>query len=394
MNSTLTSTSTSTTTFTSENISDTLVKTLYEDDLTIIVIGDIHFQVINVVESEEFITKIISYVESINPDLIVVLGDILHTHEKVYSIAMNKAIEFLNSLRWISETFVLCGNHDYINNSQFLTENHWMNSLKHWEEITIVDNLVQYIKKGRKLLFVPYVSNGRFQEALDSNPMIDWRSVHCIFAHQEFKGCKMGGIISEFGDTWDIEFPFVISGHIHDNQRLQENIYYPGSSLETNYGDNKNNVIVKVTFTSENIYRPNIEEIELELARKTLIYLNMDDIDSFEVPEKKIKGEDNSQDKVKLSLSGSLEMFKVFKKTEKYAKLIENGIKVIFKPTKSDIQLKNSKIQDALKDIGENKSFNEILHTMVYVEKDPLLLEAYEYIVNQTVINSDDIMLL
>ncbi len=56
-----------------------------------------------------------------------------------------------------------------------------------------------------------------------------WKNVNCIFAHQEFYGCKMGAIESIEGDKWDHSFPLVISGHIHSEQRPQKIFFYPGS---------------------------------------------------------------------------------------------------------------------------------------------------------------------
>ena len=37
------------------------------------------------------------------------------------------------------ELYVLVGNHDYINNSQYLSGNHWMTVFKGWENVKVVD---------------------------------------------------------------------------------------------------------------------------------------------------------------------------------------------------------------------------------------------------------------
>ena len=77
-----------------------------------------------------------------------------------------------------------------------------------------------------KFLFVPYVPPGRFVEALETYKNINWKDVDCIFAHQEFYGCKMGAILSEEGDKWESKWPLVVSGHIHSRQWINKNIYY------------------------------------------------------------------------------------------------------------------------------------------------------------------------
>ncbi len=53
---------------------------------------------------------------------------------------------------------------------------------------------------------VPYVPPGRFVEALNIIDNEWWKNVNCIFAHQEFYGCKMGAIESIEGDKWDHSF--------------------------------------------------------------------------------------------------------------------------------------------------------------------------------------------
>ena len=169
---------------------------------TIIIIGDPHFQMSNMDEVKIFIQKCIVYVKKQKENLyaIVVLGDVLHDHERVHSTALNVAVNFLNELAEISPTYVLVGNHDLINNSQFLTQNHWMNALKSNKNITVVDEVIEEIWEDKTVVLCPYVPNGRFVEALDTGG--DWREADVIFAHQEIKGVKMGSIVSEHGDEW------------------------------------------------------------------------------------------------------------------------------------------------------------------------------------------------
>ena len=64
------------------------------------------------------------------PDLIIIAGDLLHTHERLHTLALNKAYEMVYVMRLIARTYVLVGNHDYIQNQQFLTSNYCMTSLQ------------------------------------------------------------------------------------------------------------------------------------------------------------------------------------------------------------------------------------------------------------------------
>ena len=91
---------------------------------TVLCIGDPHIQVSNISETDLLIERLINLATKKKPDLIIVLGDVLHTHERLHTIALNKAYELINNMRLISKTYVLVGNHDMINNQVFLNENH------------------------------------------------------------------------------------------------------------------------------------------------------------------------------------------------------------------------------------------------------------------------------
>ena len=88
--------------------------------VSVIAIGDPHFMTKNIPEVELFIIKSLELIESRSPDFIVVLGDLLHEHERIHTITLNKAYGYIDKLRMLAKTFILIGNHDMINNQQFL----------------------------------------------------------------------------------------------------------------------------------------------------------------------------------------------------------------------------------------------------------------------------------
>ena len=229
----------------------------------IIAIGDPHFKTDNIPEVELFIEKIIEIVDGKKPDLVVLLGDILDTFEKINIYPLNKACEFINKLRKITKTIVLVGNHD-MGSLSFFTNNHWLNPLKEWENTVIVDKAVIEEINGEKFIFTPFVPNGMFEKALNSLGN-EWQDASMIFCHQEFYGCSMGSIISVEGDRWNLNDPQIISGHIHNKQKPQENIFYIGSSTQTSFGEDGNKVIVYIEFENK---KHTIEEIELILPKK------------------------------------------------------------------------------------------------------------------------------
>jgi len=344
--------------------------------IKIIVIGDIHIKTSNIVETDLFIEKMIELVDNKKPDLIVVLGDILDTFEKIHTSALNKAYEFINHMNKRAKTYILVGNHDYICNQQYLYENHWMNGMKTWkEDVYIVDKPIHLYLEGKNVILCPYVFPGRFEEALNTVDTISWRDVDCIFAHQEFKGCKMGAITSVDGDDWKEEYPMVVSGHIHSKQRPQKNIFYPGSSQQIAFGESDKSIIANIILDDA----IEIEEVELNLPKKKIISVDITKVETL-----KIKEEENT--KIRLNITGDFDEFKTFKKTEKFKELNKQGVKVVFRHKK----IKNTREKE-LKDVVD---FNSILNELVSSSKNVNLVRVYEYIINEKKLNEDDIFFL
>jgi hypothetical protein len=250
------------------------------------------------------------------------------------------------------------------NNQQFLSTEHWMNPMKEWKGVKIVDNIYHRDIKGYHLVFCPYVYPGRFQEALNSDSR-DWKDADCIFAHQEFYGCKMGAIVSVEGDRWPEEFPTVVSGHIHSKQNIQKNIYYCGSSMQHAFGESDKNIIPILRFSKQKSGY-DLEEVDLELPRKRIVYTDVQNIDDLKIPE---ISQDGSHDKVKITISGVYDEFKAFKKTKKYRELVKTGTKVVFKPKKI-----TKEEQEKTPEINET-DFTKILNALVINEKNSFLFQ-------------------
>lgn len=346
---------------------------------TTLVIGDPHIQVSSMQEFKKFLKKLLEYVDTKKDyNRIIVLGDVLHDHERVHSTALNVAVEFLEELSRRAQTYCLVGNHDLINNSQFLTSNHWMNALKHRNGITIVDKVIIEIWNNEKVVLVPFVPPGRLKEALDTASET-WTDAAIVFAHQEIKGCKMGAIISEIGDEWDEDNdPFLVSGHIHQNQTPQSNVYYPGSAIQVAFGESEKNIIAKVPISS-NIGRDQIEEIELGLQRKKIVYSDTNNVS--DILKSLEKGGKYEGYKLKVCLDGTSEEFKSVKKTADFKKLKKKGIKIVHKRTKSAIRIDNEKISQEIKQ-AKNGTFKEILHKIVQEHESKEIKKAYTTIID------------
>lgn len=250
-------------------------------NVTALVIGDPHFKVSNVRETDAMVETIISAAITKTPDIIIVLGDVLDRHETIHVSPLTRAMKFLARLMNIAPTYVLIGNHDLKNNRQFLSDEHPFSSLKFWgSNMTVVDTTILTTIKGKILVFVPYVPPGRFEEALNKCP--GWESATCIFGHQEFSGAKMGPIISIEGDKWPLTYPYVVTGHIHDYQEPQVNILYTGTPIQHAFGDNHDKTISYFVFHSPR--ERDHERMDLGLPRKHIIRITCAEVSTY-VPQ-------------------------------------------------------------------------------------------------------------
>lgn len=323
--------------------------------IKVLFIGDPHFKISNFEEVDLFIEKIVDLIKITPMDICLVAGDILHTHERVNSMVLNKALHFIELISSLIKTYILVGNHDMYNNKQFLTDGHWMNCMKNWRNVVIVDKVVVEVINQCKIVFVPYVQNGMFEKALETCGN-EWVDACCIFAHQEFYGCKMGAIVSEDGDKWDVGYPEVISGHIHDLQRPQSNIYYPGSSLQQSYSDYVKNIVVLLTIqTGEK--NAISDEIDLEMCKKRIVYIKCDEFLRYDFGELL-----NSKDKIKITLHGMVEEYRELRNTSVYKEICKKMI-IIFKKT-------DAEKDQAVNILDQKKDFRVFLEESITKEKN------------------------
>jgi DNA repair exonuclease SbcCD nuclease subunit len=341
----------------------------------ILFITDLHFKTNNVPQCEEFIDKILKLSKKKKPDFVVIGGDLLHTHERLHVDPFNLCNSLVKQLSMLFKVYILVGNHDYINNAQFLSENHWMNCYKEWSNVNVIDKPKYIMNNGCEFVFMPYVPNGRFIEALKTieNDVGKgyFKNVHCIFAHQEFHGCNLGTTVSENGDHWDKTYSNIISGHIHKNQRLH-NIYYPGSIMQHTFGEESNQIVPYLTFEQKDKKTYKKQEIQLHLAKKISIEMNMSEIRQFKQDVKK-----NKHDEVRIIVSGSLPEFKQLKKTKKYRELIEKNVKLVFKP------IQTNDIQDVSKKENKHYDYIYVLNHLIANENDSELTKVHNNITSK-----------
>ena len=322
-------------------------------------IGDQHIKTDNLRTIEILYEKLDCHLKNNKYDVIISMGDLLHTHERLNSLALNVAVKYLELLSSHAKTYVLVGNHDYINCSQFLTTNHWLNCVKHINNITVVDKVYSFEKDKIKIIMCPFVPDGRFVEAL--NTYGDWKNANCIFGHQLLDGCKMGCMIVKDIEEWKKEYPMCICGHIHEKQIISSNLRYIGSVLQDAFGE-RDKTITEVIIDTNNI---TFKEYSLDLPCKKTITIDSSELFKFKFPI------NTDFVKYKVIINGNENDFKTFKLSDIY-KNVPRDIKIEFKNTKKSIEEKKEKI---LSIKNYNINFYDVLKETIYNEKDNDMLK-------------------
>jgi DNA repair exonuclease SbcCD nuclease subunit len=319
----------------------------------IFVIGDPHFKINNMEETNEMCEKILKHLESIQPDAVVCLGDVLDRHETIHVGPLLRSIDFFQKISHNFPLYILIGNHDRPSNQIFLTDEHPFTALKIWRNTWVVDDVFESQIGNHKFLFVPYVPPGRFLEAIESRiGKRDLKEYECIFAHQEFYGAKMGITESIIGDHWPAENPLVVSGHIHDFDKLSNNIIYTGTPIQHAFGDKEDKGVFLFQFDKDK--RFSYDKIDLDLPKKKIIKISFSEVPLLKKLEQK--------NYYKLVISGTPEELKTLKLNQ----LLQNypRCKVVYKTISSSLDQMNQ-------EVGlDGKGFLELLYDEIDKKED------------------------
>jgi DNA repair exonuclease SbcCD nuclease subunit len=273
---------------------------------------------------------ILKHAREQKPDIIVCLGDVLDSHARMHILPLHRVSYFFNELCDIAETYVLVGNHDRVNNNVYLTTQSSLCAFHNKPNLHIIDDSSKLVEHDNvNALYVPYVPNGRFAETIEQH---DLSNVNIIFAHQEFYGVQMGPIKSESGDKWDTNNPYTISGHIHDEQQLQQNIHYVGTPYQLTFSEDPNKGIWLYNITPESRDRTFLPiSMPRKQVHKISVYDAIPNITSEEI------------NTTKLVISGTSPEISTYTSSPHYKQLKKAGVKIDFKIITNDVQLNEHK---------------------------------------------------
>lgn len=341
--------------------------------LKILAIGDPHFKTNNVEHTEQFCQSIINLIKNNNDiDFVVLLGDIHDKHQYIHSDVLTRVSKFCNDISKLKPLYILVGNHDRINNSEFLTDTHPFVDMIGKENIYIAYKVLDINIKNHRFLFVPYVPNGRFMEALNTvkNPL----NCSVIFAHQEFKGVPMKAVKSINGDDWDINNPWVITGHIHDYWFNNINIIYPGTPMQHSFGDKNDKTVSMIILyddkVKDNLYKLEENRIDLGLKKREIIRLPYNKISSF-IP--------NPLRYQKLIIIGTISQINTIKSTPIFIELKTKIEKIDFDYVDDESEILTI-INDNTNLIQTNTNYLSCLYDKI--KENPIKLKHYNLIFN------------
>lgn len=334
----------------------------------VVAVGDLHFKKDNSVLTDLVIHKIIEQLEKIRPDIVVLLGDILDTHEKIDMKTQNRAIRFIKQIAAMKsnsdegvQVIITIGNHERPDSTTFCTEDSSFYGLKGFPGIHIADRVLDMKwqqtegqKEATRFIFAPYVAPGMFHELLDTldEKVMSQNKPACIFCHQEFRNAAMGAYKSKLGDEWPESNPLIISGHIHTFQQLQPNIIYAGTPYQQSFSDDGKKGILICEFASGKT--PSINFLELEIRKKRTFKLKPSEINSFVPPP-------NCD--IKIDIVGNSSEIKALNTTGIITTMRSKGIHVSLGTEKS-INPANP----------ENKPFKSLLLDMIREDADAIIV--------------------
>lgn len=366
--------------------------------LKILCIGDQHFKPSNIPHVDIFIKNLDKWLSKNHVDLIISMGDLLHTHERLHTQALNKALEYVELLSKYAATYVMVGNHDFHNNSAYLSKNHWLNCMKAYDNVTVIDDITILNIHQIKITLCPYVPDGKFRTALDTRKG-DWEDSDCIFAHQLLDGMKMGAIVVEDVEKWEDDDPMLFGAHIHDSQWVQDNMYIVGSAMQEAFGETEDKTLLLLTLEKDDMLnkttllsdKEKFTLVDLDLPKKRILYMEMDELEEFDLETLKENVE------YKLTVDGDQEEFDAFKKTTKYKSLIKK-VKIVFKHKRTFLTEKREKIEDGISSMKErpeaHKKFNKILEELVEQESNPYITDLFNRLVLQRTSEKEEMLFL
>lgn len=192
--------------------------------MIILRVGDPHVKVANIEESEKLVAFIADLAIKTSVNVIEILGDLFHTHAIMRLEVLDFWLYTLEHISDICEVRVLVGNHDLTGDS-----NTSISALDVFEKLNRKNlRIINTPRVEGVIGYCPYIhDNQKFVES--ANRLVDF-GAKILVCHQTFSGAQYeNGFYDPNGiDQTLLNFPTIVSGHIHKQQKIGK-VIYPGT---------------------------------------------------------------------------------------------------------------------------------------------------------------------
>jgi len=198
--------------------------------MKILRLGDPHIKTSNRDEAEKLLQFVVDTAMKYSVNRIEILGDLFHTHAVVRLEVLDFWDHWLDHLADICEVVVLVGNHDMPGNNE--ASYHSLDVFKR-----IRKKNLRIIDSASAIDFIGYVpcihDNDKFVEAANH---LQTCGAKILVSHTTYSGSRFeSGMYAPGGvDPELLNYPLLISGHIHNRQRYVTNksqqVIYPGTA--------------------------------------------------------------------------------------------------------------------------------------------------------------------
>lgn len=208
--------------------------------MSLLIVGDCHCSTSTLGDIGYAFKQITIVLKEENVSTLCFAGDIFDLHGTIKSEAYNFFIRQLK--KWLKrfselEIILIVGNHDFINNNVYCSDQHFLNPFKEWDRVIVVEKPQEYFIGEHRIALFPYVPDGRYFEA--HNEFLEGSFEFELFiSHQTFRGGKMdNGQPAEISETWAKNYPLQISGHLHTPHSVGKNLMYIGSMIHCKHSE-------------------------------------------------------------------------------------------------------------------------------------------------------------
>lgn len=273
-----------------------------------VILTDTHLKEDNLETNKSIYKQTLEFCKNNGIKRIFHLGDILDSRKAQTLVILKEG--FLDILDMCQEygitLLAIPGNHC---KTDYKSENSFLDPFCHHPNFVLLRNYYSFVEGDCKYHFLPFFANEQYLLYLRvGQKEIDTTKKNILFTHVGITGATMNsGIKVEGINTSEFKnYQKVIVGHYHDSQFFSEKICYIGSALQHNYGENEKKglwVLEGLKLTLVKLKFPEYYNIEVNVD--TLTQDKVDDI---------IKEKQETQDNIRITLTGSKEKVKAFNK--------------------------------------------------------------------------------